>query len=56
MECKECGKDLEVERRCRQVRLRCSGCAKEYHIHELASELDPRIEAELERFSCIVYD
>lgn len=56
MECKDCGKDLQVERRCRQVRLRCSGCGREYRIHELAAELDPRTEAELERFPCIVYD
>jgi hypothetical protein len=54
--CKECGKKLQVQRRCRQVRLRCCECKKEYQIHEVAADLDPETEAELERFTCIIYD
>lgn len=56
MKCRECGEQLQVERRCRQVRLQCSECRKEYRIHEVASDLDPETEAELERFTCIIYD
>ncbi len=56
MKCQECGKVLKVHRRCRQVRLKCSGCQKEYQIHEVASELDRETEMELERFTCIIYD
>nr|WP_321467560.1 dual CXXC motif small (seleno)protein [uncultured Desulfobulbus sp.] len=56
MNCRECGDHLEVQRRCRQVRLRCEGCHKEYQIHEVAKDLDPETEAELERFTSIIYD
>lgn len=56
MKCKECGEQLQVQRRCRQVRLRCCGCHKEYQIHEVAADLDAETEAELERFTCIIYD
>lgn len=56
MKCKACGEMLKVHRRCRQVRLKCSGCHKEYQIHEVAADLDPETEAELERFTCIIYD
>ncbi|MBM9614970.1 hypothetical protein JWJ90_11815 [Desulfobulbus rhabdoformis] len=56
MNCRECGERLEVERRCRQVRLRCQGCHKEYQIHEVAADLDPETEALLERYTCIIYD
>lgn len=56
MKCKECDHQLKVLRRCRQVRLQCCGCKKEYQIHEIAAELDPETEAELERFTCIIYD
>lgn len=56
MKCKICQKKLEVSRRCRQVRLRCTGCGREYQIHEVASELDPQTEALLERYTCIIYD
>lgn len=56
MKCKECDAPLKVQRRCRQVRLACSDCHKEYQIHEVAAELDPETEAELERFTCIIYD
>ncbi|WP_448872957.1 dual CXXC motif small (seleno)protein [Desulfobulbus propionicus] len=56
MKCDECGEQLHVQRRCRQVRLRCDGCQKEYQIHEVAANLDPEAELELERFPCIIYD
>ncbi|NLX18950.1 MAG: hypothetical protein GXY53_06665 [Desulfobulbus sp.] len=56
MNCKECGQLLQVLRRCRQVRLQCCACKKEYRIHEVAADLDPETEAELERFTCIIYD
>lgn len=56
MKCKKCGEALKVQRRCRQVRLKCSGCHHEYQIHEVAADLDQATEAELERYTCIVYD
>ena len=56
MKCKQCDELLKVQRRCRQVRLQCSGCQKEYQIQEVAADLDPETEAELERFTCIIYD
>ena len=56
MLCKQCGAPLREERRCRQIRLKCTKCQQEYHIHELAGELDAATEAELERFPCIIYD
>lgn len=56
MKCKECGGKLAVERRCRQVRLRCTKCGKEYQIHEVAADLDPEIEEQLARYTCIIYD
>lgn len=57
MQCKRCGHEkLEVVRRCRQVRLRCAGCGKEYRIQELAAALDPEMERLLERHNCIMYD
>jgi len=56
MQCPECRKKLEVVRRCRQVRLRCTGCGREFSIHELAAGLDEETEAILERYTCIIYD
>jgi len=56
MKCEKCGKKLEVIRRCRQVRLQCSGCRHEYRIHEVASQLDREIELILERYAAIIYD
>lgn len=56
MNCKQCGKKLEVERRCREVKLRCTGCRHEYPIHEVAVDLDAETEAILERYTCIIYD
>ena len=56
MKCRECDKQLVVQRRCRQVRLQCTGCRKEFRIHEIAADLDRETEAELERFTCIIYD
>ena len=56
MQCNRCGHKLEVVRRCRQVRLKCSGCQHEYQIHEVASDLDRETEELLERYTCIIYD
>ncbi|BCO08217.1 dual CXXC motif small (seleno)protein [Desulfolithobacter dissulfuricans] len=56
MQCKKCQGKLEVSRRCRQVRLKCTRCGQEYQIHELASELDRETEEILERYTCIIYD
>lgn len=56
MECKKCEGTLTVLRRCRQVRLKCSGCQREYQIHEVAADLDAATEAELERYTAIIYD
>ncbi len=56
MKCEACGKKLEVVRRCRQVRLKCSGCGREYPIHEVARSLDAETERQLERYTCIIYD
>ncbi|MFZ5798450.1 MAG: hypothetical protein C4563_09530 [Desulfobulbus sp.] len=54
--CEKCGKKLEIVRRCRQVRLQCTGCHHEYQIHEVASRLDPATEALLGQYTCIIYD
>lgn len=41
---------------CRRIRLRCNDCHKEYHIHEVASDLDRETEEILERYTAIIYD
>ena len=56
MKCRQCEGELRVVRRCRQVRLRCGDCHREYQIHEVADDLDAAIEAELARYTCIIYD
>jgi len=56
MTCKRCGEKLEVVRRCRQVRLKCTGCRAEYQVHEVASRLDAETEAVLEQYTAIIYD
>jgi len=57
MRCRECGRgELEVVRRCRQVRLRCRECGREYQVHEVAGDLDPETEELLARYTCIIYD
>lgn len=56
MKCRHCSELLVVQRRCRQIRLHCTGCRREYQIHEVAADLDPQTEAELERYTCIIYD
>jgi len=56
MKCKECGDELEVVRRCRQIRLQCTGCQREYRIHEVATEMDAATEAKLAQYTCIIYD
>ena len=54
--CEKCGAKLEVVRRCRQVRLKCSGCQREFQIHEVASRLDSATEAILGQYTTIIYD
>jgi DNA-directed RNA polymerase subunit M/transcription elongation factor TFIIS len=56
MKCEECQGLLVVSRACRRVRLRCTGCGREYRIHEVAAQLDPETEALLEQYNAIIYD
>ena len=56
MKCCQCDAKLEVVRRCRQVAMKCSGCGREYQIHEVAADLDQETEAILECYTCIIYD
>lgn len=56
MECTLCHERLRVERRCRQVRLRCPRCEKEYRLSACAADIDAELEKELERFPCIICD
>ena len=56
MKCKECSAELEVKRQCRRVRMRCTGCNREYQIHEVAQDLDPETEKILETYTSIIYD
>ncbi len=56
MQCPQCQEQLRIERRCRQVRLRCPQCKKEYQLSECAAAIDADLERELERFPCIIYD
>lgn len=56
MQCRECANILEVLRTCGQVRLRCTGCKREYQIHEVANDLDPETEKLLENYPTIIYD
>lgn len=56
MRCKKCTGHLEVARSCRRVRLQCQKCGHEYHIHEVADQLDPETEEILARWNCIIYD
>ena len=56
MQCKKCDGKLEVYRQCRQIRMKCRNCHQEYHIHEVAADLDEETEKLLERYTCIIYD
>lgn len=56
MQCRKCEGTLKVLRRCRQIRLQCDKCLHEYQIHEVAADLDAATEAELERYTVIIYD
>ncbi|MEN8141248.1 MAG: dual CXXC motif small (seleno)protein [Thermodesulfobacteriota bacterium] len=56
MKCKKCQGELEVARSCRRVRMRCTKCGHEYQIHEVASDLDDKTCAILERYTAIIYD
>lgn len=54
--CEKCGGKLEVVRRCRQVRLKCKGCQREYRIREVAARLDSATEALLGQYTTLIYD
>lgn len=56
MKCRECSEKLEVLRMCSRVKMRCTGCKREYHIHEVASDLDIETEKILEKYTAIIYD
>ncbi|NTV14798.1 MAG: hypothetical protein HGA96_12845 [Desulfobulbaceae bacterium] len=56
MECKKCRGRLEVFRACWKVRMKCHKCGSEFHIHEVADQLDPETETMLERYPSIIYD
>ena len=56
MECKKCLGRLEVSRACWKVRMKCCKCGSEFHIHEVADQLDPETETLLERYPSIIYD
>ncbi len=56
MKCKKCNGKLEVARMCRRVRMKCSSCMHEYHIHEVADQLDPETEEKLSMYTSIIYD
>jgi transposase-like protein len=43
-------------RRCRQVRLKCTSCQREFQIHEVASRLDSATEALLGQYTTLIYD
>lgn len=56
MQCKKCKGQLEVSRSCWRVRMRCKECGHEYHINEVADELDAETEEILARYPSIIYE
>jgi predicted amidophosphoribosyltransferase len=56
MICEDCGAKLKVVRRCRQVRLKCDGCGREFQVHEVADRLDAETEEILANSTSIIYD
>jgi uncharacterized protein YbaR (Trm112 family) len=56
MKCHHCEGKLEIQRRCRQVRLHCAECNREYQINEVAHLLDAETEDLLGRYTAIIYD
>lgn len=56
MQCEQCRGEMEVVRRCSQVRLKCKGCKREFQIHEVASRLDNETEEQLSQYTTIIYD
>lgn len=56
MKCRKCNGELFVNRSCRRVRMKCKSCQHEYHIHEVASDLDEKTSAILEQYTTIIYD
>ncbi len=56
MQCKDCQGKLKVKRSCWRVRMKCQQCGHEFHIHEVADQLDDETEEILGRWTSIVYD
>jgi len=56
MKCKQCSGELEIQRQCRRIRMRCVKCKREFQIHEIAGELDSETEKLLENYTVIIYD
>ena len=56
MQCKKCSAPLEVLRMCRKLRMRCTKCKHEYHLHEVADQFTEETEELLDRYNAIIYD
>ena len=56
MQCKKCQGILEVARSCRRIRMRCTRCGHEFHLHEVADLLDEETEELLARYTVLIYD
>ncbi|MBE0583846.1 MAG: hypothetical protein IH612_08765 [Desulfofustis sp.] len=56
MKCPQCHGDLEVLRSCRQIRMRCTFCGRQYALHEVADQLDEETELILEKYNAVIYD
>ena len=56
MKCQKCQNKLEILRLCGRITMQCSACKKEYHIHEVADQLDHETEKILEQYTAIIYD
>jgi len=56
MRCTKCHGLLEILRMCGCVRMRCTECGHQFHINEVADQLDSETEAVLEKYSAIIYD
>ena len=54
--CTDCSAVLEILRMCRKLRLRCSGCGREYHLHEVADQFTDESEELLDGYNAIIYD
>ena len=47
---------MEVLRACWKVRLKCTECGKEFHVHEVYDRLDAESEELLANYPSIIYD